>query len=141
MSTISLSRRGLCPNQCVSIQLRRLSACPPSHDDSSSGQQGLLLGWGGNVRASNLPGQAPAVPRGRCRHTGHGEQSGHATDFMLMATKHTAQAIVRAMGFMVVQQRHLWLNFADLGDADRKVLLNAPITPFWTLWRGREVNH
>lgn len=52
-----------------------------------------------------------------------------ATDFVLTATKHTAQAIGRAMGFMVVQQRHLWLNLADLRDADRKVLLNAPITP------------
>ncbi len=30
---------------------------------------------------------------------------------------------------MVVLQRHLWLNLADLKDADRKVLLNAPVTP------------
>ncbi len=46
-----------------------------------------------------------------------------------MATKRAAQAIGRTMGFMVVQQRHLWLTLADLKDADRKVLLNAPITP------------
>ncbi len=52
-----------------------------------------------------------------------------ATDFALMATKRAAQAIGRTMGFMVVQQRHLWLTLADLKDADRKVLLNAPITP------------
>ncbi len=52
-----------------------------------------------------------------------------ATDFALMAMKRTAQAIGRTMGFMVVQQRHLWLTLADLKDADRKVLLNAPITP------------
>ncbi len=52
-----------------------------------------------------------------------------ATDFTLMATKRAAQAIGRAMGFMVVQQRHLWLTLADLRDADRKVLLNAPISP------------
>ncbi len=52
-----------------------------------------------------------------------------ATDFVLMATKRAAQVIGRAMGFMVVQQRHLWLTLADLRDADRKVLLNAPITP------------
>ncbi len=32
-----------------------------------------------------------------------------ATDFALMATKRAAQAIGRTMGFMVVQQRHLWL--------------------------------
>ncbi len=32
-----------------------------------------------------------------------------ATDFALMATKRAAQAIGRTIGFMVVQQRHLWL--------------------------------
>ncbi len=52
-----------------------------------------------------------------------------ATDFALMATKRAAQAIGQTMGFMVVQQRHLWLTLADLKDADRKVPLNAPITP------------
>ncbi|XP_056608266.1 uncharacterized protein LOC130425869 [Triplophysa dalaica] len=52
-----------------------------------------------------------------------------ATDFALMATKRTAQAIGRSMGFMVVLHRHLWLTLADLKDADRKSLLNAPITP------------
>ncbi len=52
-----------------------------------------------------------------------------ATDFALMATKRAAQSVGKAMGFMVVLQRHLWLNLADLKDADRKVLLNAPITP------------
>ncbi len=52
-----------------------------------------------------------------------------ATDFALMATKRAAQAMGKAMGFMVVLQRHLWLNLADLKEADRKVLLNAPVTP------------
>ncbi len=52
-----------------------------------------------------------------------------ATDFALMATKRVAQAVGKAMGFMVVLQRHLWLNLADLKEADRKVLLNAPVTP------------
>ncbi len=52
-----------------------------------------------------------------------------ATDFALMATKRAAQSVGKAMGFMVVLQRHLWLNLADLKDADRKVLLNAPISP------------
>ncbi len=52
-----------------------------------------------------------------------------AADFALMATKRAAQSVGKAMGFMVVLQRHLWLNLADLKDADRKVLLNAPITP------------
>ncbi len=52
-----------------------------------------------------------------------------ATDFALMATKRAAQSVGKAMGFMVVLQRHLWLNLADLKEADRKVLLNAPVTP------------
>ncbi len=52
-----------------------------------------------------------------------------ATDFALMATKRAAQSVGKAMGFMVVHQRHLWLNLADLKEADRKVLLNAPVTP------------
>ncbi|KAL1259111.1 hypothetical protein QQF64_009688 [Cirrhinus molitorella] len=52
-----------------------------------------------------------------------------ATDFALMATKRAAQAMGKAMGFMVVLQRHLWLNLADLKDADRRVLLNAPVSP------------
>ncbi len=56
-----------------------------------------------------------------------------ATDFALMATKRAAQAVGKAMGFMVVLQRHLWLNLADLKEANRKVLLtltlNAPVTP------------
>ncbi len=52
-----------------------------------------------------------------------------ATDFALMVTKRAAQAVGKAMGFMVVLQRHLWLNLADLKEADRKVLLNAPVTP------------
>ncbi len=52
-----------------------------------------------------------------------------ATDFALMATKRAAQAMGKAMGFMVVLQRHLWLNLADLKEADRKVLLNAPVAP------------
>ncbi len=35
----------------------------------------------------------------------------------------------KATGFMIVLQRHLWLNLADLKDADCKVLLNTPVTP------------
>lgn len=52
-----------------------------------------------------------------------------AMDPTLMATKCSAQAIGRSMGFMVVLNRYLWLTLADLKDADRKMLLNAPVTP------------
>ncbi len=50
------------------------------------------------------------------------------TDFALIAMKRAAQAVGKAMCFMVLQ-RHLWLNLADLKEADRKVLLNALVTP------------
>lgn len=52
-----------------------------------------------------------------------------ATDFALMATKRTAQAIGRSMGFMVALHRHLWLTLADLKEADKRALLNAPLSP------------
>lgn len=45
-----------------------------------------------------------------------------AMDFMLKATKKTAQAIRRSMGYMVVLHRHLWLTLTELKDADRRML-------------------
>ncbi len=39
-----------------------------------------------------------------------------------MATKRAAQAMGKAMGFMIILQKHLWLNLADLKEANRKVL-------------------
>ncbi len=51
------------------------------------------------------------------------------TDYALMAMKCAAQAIGKDNGFLVILQRHLLLNLANLKDADRKVLLNAPVTP------------
>ncbi|XP_059366460.1 uncharacterized protein LOC132105393 [Carassius carassius] len=52
-----------------------------------------------------------------------------ATDFALKATKKTAQAIGRSMGYMVVLHRHLRLTLTELKDADRRALLNAPVSP------------
>ncbi|CAM4569325.1 unnamed protein product [Leuciscus chuanchicus] len=51
-----------------------------------------------------------------------------ATDLALVATKRAAQAVGRSMGYLVVLHRHLWLTLSDVKDADRKTLLNAPIT-------------
>ncbi len=48
-----------------------------------------------------------------------------ATDFALMATKRAAQSVGKAMGFMVVLQRHLWLNLADLKSHDAETRLPA----------------
>jgi hypothetical protein len=52
-----------------------------------------------------------------------------ATDLALLATKRSAQAIGRSMGYLVVLHRHLWLTLSDVQEADRKTLLNAPISP------------
>ncbi len=42
-----------------------------------------------------------------------------ATDFALRATKVTARSLGKAMSTMVVQERHLWLNLAEMKDVDK----------------------
>ncbi len=51
-----------------------------------------------------------------------------ATDLALWATKVTARALGKAMSTMVVQERHLWLNLAEMKDADKARFLDAPIS-------------
>ncbi len=51
-----------------------------------------------------------------------------ATDFALRATKVTARSLGKAMSTMVVQERHLWLNLAEMKDVDKARFLNAPIS-------------
>ncbi|KAL0150334.1 hypothetical protein M9458_054336 [Cirrhinus mrigala] len=51
-----------------------------------------------------------------------------ATDYALRATKVTAQALGRAMSTMVVQEHHLWLNLAEMRDAEKVRFLDAPIS-------------
>ncbi|KAL0186640.1 hypothetical protein M9458_018310, partial [Cirrhinus mrigala] len=51
-----------------------------------------------------------------------------ATDYALRATKVTAQALGRVMSTMVVQERHLWLNLAEMRDAEKARFLDAPIS-------------
>ncbi|KAL0163565.1 hypothetical protein M9458_039318, partial [Cirrhinus mrigala] len=51
-----------------------------------------------------------------------------ATDYALRATKVTAQALGKAMSTMVVQERHLWLNLAEMQDAEKVRFLDAPIS-------------
>ncbi len=46
-----------------------------------------------------------------------------ATDFTLRATKSHS-----AMSTMVVQERHLWLNLAEMKDVDKARFLDAPIS-------------
>ncbi len=51
-----------------------------------------------------------------------------ATDFTLRATKVTARSLGKAMSTMVVQERHLWLNLAEMKDVDKVRFLDAPIS-------------
>ncbi|KAL0199155.1 hypothetical protein M9458_007695, partial [Cirrhinus mrigala] len=51
-----------------------------------------------------------------------------ATDYTLRATKVTTQALGRAMSTMVIQEHHLWLNLAEMRDAEKVRFLDAPIS-------------
>ncbi len=51
-----------------------------------------------------------------------------ATDFALRATKVTLRSLGKAMSTMVVQERHLWLNLAEMKDVDMAHFLDAPIS-------------
>ncbi len=51
-----------------------------------------------------------------------------ATDFALRATKVTARSLGKAMSTMVVQERHLWFNLAEMKDVDKARFLDAPIS-------------
>ncbi len=51
-----------------------------------------------------------------------------ATDFALRVTKVTVRSLRKAMSTMVVQERHFWLNLADMKDVDKARFLDAPIS-------------
>ncbi len=50
-------------------------------------------------------------------------------DLALRATKQAATAMGRSMATMVVTERHLWLNLADIGKKEMGFLLDAPVSP------------
>ncbi len=52
-----------------------------------------------------------------------------ATDLALRATKQAATAMGRSMAAMVVTERHLWVNLADLERKEKGFLLDAPVSP------------
>ncbi len=55
-----------------------------------------------------------------------------ATDFALRATKvNSAGPLRKAMSIMVVQERHLWLNLAEMKDVRQGTLSRAPISQAW----------
>ncbi len=51
-----------------------------------------------------------------------------ATDFTLRETKVTARSLGKTMSTMVVQERHLWLNLAEMKDVDKARFLDTPIS-------------
>ncbi|XP_051564216.1 uncharacterized protein LOC127446923 [Myxocyprinus asiaticus] len=51
-----------------------------------------------------------------------------ATDLALRATKVTARSLGWTMATLVVQERHLWLNLVEMGEADKTRFLAAPIS-------------
>ncbi len=50
-------------------------------------------------------------------------------DLALRATKQAATAMGRSMAAMVVTERHLWVNLADLEKKENGFLLDAPVSP------------
>ncbi len=52
------------------------------------------------------------------------------TDLALRATKQAATAMGRSMAAMVVTERHLWVNLADLEKKEKGFLLDAPVPSF-----------
>ncbi len=50
------------------------------------------------------------------------------TDIALCATKQTATAIGRSMAAMMVMERHLWVNLADIGMKEKSFLLDAAVS-------------
>ncbi|KAI2654649.1 hypothetical protein H4Q32_011423 [Labeo rohita] len=51
------------------------------------------------------------------------------TDLALRATKQAATAMGRSMAAMVVTERHLWVNLADLRKKEKGFRLNVPVSP------------
>ncbi|KAL0161814.1 hypothetical protein M9458_041210, partial [Cirrhinus mrigala] len=51
-----------------------------------------------------------------------------ATDFTLRATKVMARSLGQVMSTLVVQERHLWLNLAQMADVDKARFLDAPVS-------------
>ncbi len=54
----------------------------------------------------------------------------HTTDLALRATMQTTTAMGRSMAAMVVTERHLWVNLADLEKKEKGFLLDAPTSPY-----------
>ncbi|KAL0150943.1 hypothetical protein M9458_053755, partial [Cirrhinus mrigala] len=51
-----------------------------------------------------------------------------ATDFALRVAKVTARSLGQVMSTLVVQERHLWLNLAQMADVDKARFLDTPVS-------------
>ncbi len=51
------------------------------------------------------------------------------TDLALRATKQAATAMSRSMAAMVVTERHLWVNLADIRKKEKGFFLDTPVSP------------
>ncbi len=51
-----------------------------------------------------------------------------ATDLALWAAKVTARSLGQTMSTLVVQERHLWLDLADMSESDKHRFLDSPIS-------------
>ncbi len=116
-------------------------ACPGSGEHRAGGQQtaqsrALVL------RARQPPPCTPWLLAGQVHqakalkqvHDGSTEpglmqELRTVTDFALRATKVTAWSLGKAMSTMVVQERHLWLNLAEMKYVDKARFLDTPATP------------
>lgn len=50
-----------------------------------------------------------------------------ATDLTLHATKVTVHSLSQTMSTLVIQERHLWLNQADIRETSKLTFLDSPI--------------
>ncbi len=64
----------------------------------------------------------------KCTDPGLMQELRTVTDLALRATKVTARSLGKAMSTMVVQERHLWLDLAEMKDVDKARFLDAPIS-------------
>ncbi len=69
------------------------------------------------------------LDNGQCSSPDEVAELRRTKDLALHATKQAATAMGRSMAAMVVTERHLWVNLADLGKKEKGFLLDAPISP------------
>ncbi|KAL0194522.1 hypothetical protein M9458_008094, partial [Cirrhinus mrigala] len=111
---------------CLPSKACRLSSALTGRAYSAAGQAATAL----HAMATLQVYQAKALKE---LHKGSPDQAvlqelRAATDFALRATKVTARSLGQVMSTLVVQERHLWLNLAQMADVDKARFLDAPVS-------------